>query len=65
MMSSGDVIEMNMQMGICIMNMQVGICNITTILCCAYTVLMSAIQETEYSIYAHHVPGKGTSIQVT
>ena len=41
MLSSGDVIEVNMQVGISNMNIQVGICNIPTILCCAYTVMMS------------------------
>ena len=42
MVSSGDVIEMNMQVGVYNMNMQVGICHITTILCGAYTVMMFA-----------------------
>ena len=47
MLSSGDVIEVNMQVGVCNMNMQVGICNITTVLSGAYTVMITAIQRTE------------------
>ena len=53
--ASGDVIAVNMQMGIrymimhvgiCNMNMQVSVCNITVLRCRAYTVMMSAIQKT-------------------
>ena len=36
------MIAVTIQVGISNMNMQVGICNITTILCRAYTVMMSA-----------------------
>ena len=54
MLSSGDVIEVNMQVGISNMNMQVGICNITTILCCAYIVMMSA-RNTGDRIYAMQI----------